>query len=183
MGANTNSILGEYATKLIRLKAQRLIGRYGFTRSDQVDIEQTLALHLLEHADKFDPRRSSQHTFLNRIVNHMIISILRQRFAQRRDYRRSVALHDAMVEQGDDRLEPVDQRRVRDDAPSDLAIDLVHAIESLDGPTQHMCGLLMHKSIAETARQLGLTRGDARGRIAILRKLLTDTGLDVYMNE
>ena len=46
-----------------------------------------------------------------------------------------------------------------------------------------MCALLMHASIAETARRLGLTRAEARTRIVKIRKLLTDAGLEVYVND
>jgi len=180
MGAKVPLNLSEYASKLIKHKARQLVGRFGFTRSDHADIEQELALHLIEHMDQFDPRRSSLNTFLNRIVDRRIISILRQRCAQQRDYRRSLALNEAMADYEDDRLEPVDQRRARVDPPSDLAIDLADAFKSLNGDTQHMCGLLMHESIAETARQLGLTRAEARTRIAHIRMLLTDLGLEVY---
>lgn len=181
MGARPN--LSEYASKLITHKARQLVGRFGFTRSDRAGLEQDLALHLIEHIDQFDPRRSSQNTFLDRIVNRRIISILRQRFAQRRDCRRNVGLTEAMVDQEDDRLEPVDQRLARVDPSSDLAIDLAHVIEGFDGDTQRMCGVLMHESIAETARQLGLTRAEARTRVARIRKLLTESGLEVYVNE
>ena len=132
---------------------------------------------------RFNPTRSSKSTFVNRIVNRRIISILRHRYAQRRDYRRSVALDEAMANQEDSQLEPVNQRRAYADPPSDLAIDLAHAIASLDGDTRHTCGLLMHESIAETARRLGLTRAEARTRIAKIRKQFTDAGLEVYVNE
>ena len=64
-----------------------------------------------------------------------------------------------------------------------MAIDLADVLKSLDGDMPHMCGLLMHESIAETARQLGLTRAEARTRIVRIRKLLTDARLAVYVNE
>ncbi len=60
---------------------------------------------------------------------------------------------------------------------------MADAIDNLDGEAQQMCGLLRHESIAETARRLGLTRAEARMRIAGIRKLLTDAGLEVYVNE
>lgn len=183
MGANAQPNLSEYASKLIKHKAKQLVGRFGLTSSDRPDIEQDLALHLIEHMDQFDPRRSSQNTFVDRITHRRIISLLRQRFAQRRDYRRGVAIDAATQDQEDDRPEPVDRRRGRVDPPSDLSIDLDCVMESLEGDTRRMCGLLMHESIAETACQLGLTRAEARTRIARIRKLLTDAGLEVYMKE
>jgi len=183
MGTDTKNSLDEYARKLIRLKAGQLVGTYGFTTSDREGLEQRLALHLIEHMDQFDPEQGSRNTFLNRIVDRRIISILRQRFAQRRDYRRTVPLDEAMADQNGERREPVDRRRACVDRSSDLAIDLSDVIESLDGDTRHMFGLLMHESVAETARRLGLTRAEARTRIARIRKLLTDSGLEVYLKD
>lgn len=182
MDANEKPNLSDYAGKLIKYKAKQLVGHYGFTRSDREDIEQDLAQHLIEHMHQFDPRRSSQNTFLNRIVDRKRISILRQRFAQRRDYRMTTRIDDLATDAENDQFEPVDQRIERVGSPSDLAIDLAHASESLDGDTQHMCRLLMHESIAETARRLGLTRAQVRTRIARAHRLLTDQGLDIYVN-
>lgn len=181
MGAEQQITINEYERRLIRLKAWQLVGKYGFTRSDREDIEQDLALHVIEHMGQFDPKRSSRSTFVDRIVNRRIISILRQRFAQRRDYRRCVALDEAIVNREDAPLKPEDQRRVRVDPTSDLAIDLHDAIESLEADTQHMCRLLMHEASAETARRLGLTPAEARTRVARIRRQLTDAGLEVYL--
>ena len=183
MGANAQANLSEYASNLIKYKARRLVGRHGLTRSDRGDLEQELALHVMEHMDQFDSQRGGRNTFVDRILDHKIISILRQRFAQRRDYRRTISCQDTKSDDENDQFQPVDQRIEHVDSSPDLAIDLTDAIAHCDNDTQQMCGLLMHESIAETARQLGLTRGAARGRIAILRKLLTDAGLKVYLNE
>ena len=81
---------------------------------------------------------------------------------------------------------PIDVFQTGSGTSSNMNVNEVisnRAIERLDGDTRRMCGLLMHESIAETARQLGLTRAEARTRIARIRKLLTDAGLEVYMNE
>ncbi|MCH7911341.1 MAG: hypothetical protein IIB38_17220, partial [Candidatus Hydrogenedentes bacterium] len=83
MGAHTKPDLSEYASRLISFKARRIVGHYGFIRSDSLDLEQDLAVHLIEQMDRYDPNRGGQKTFVDRIVNHRLISILRQRIAQR----------------------------------------------------------------------------------------------------
>ena len=182
MRANEFPNLSEYAAKLIKHKARRLAGRFGFTDSDCADVEQEIGLHLLESNGCFDERRGKHNTFVSRIVDHRIISILRERSAQKRDYRRSVSLQEVMCKPGHDTVEPVDRRCAQHAEPnSDLAIDLAQVIERFDTDARRLCRLLMHESIAETARRLGLTRAEARTRIARIQKLLTDHGLDVYV--
>jgi len=183
MGADRQITINEGDRMLIRAKARKLVGTHGYTTSDRADIEQELALHLVHQMDKFDSTRSRWNTFVDRIVDRRIISILRHRLAQRRDYRRTVPFDQPMADQNGERLEPVDRRRARVNRSSDLAIDLSDVIECLDRDTRHMFGLLMHESIAETARRLGLTRAEARTRVARIRKLLTDSGLEVYLED
>jgi len=182
MGAEQKTALNEYEMKLIRVKARHLAGRHGFGKSDREDIEQDLALHVVRHKEEFDPSRSREHTFVTRIVDRKIISILRQRFALRRDYRRNVALGERNDDQEDGRLQAVAERRARADQHGDLAIDLANTLKRLDSHKQHLCELLMRESIAEAARRLGLTRAQLRTRIAHIRELLTDAGLGVYLN-
>jgi len=175
MGATKKNAFDEYMRSLIRSKARQLVGRFGFTSADREDIEQELALHLMERMAQFDPRRSSGSTFIDRISQHKIASMLRGRYAQRRDYRRSVSLDDDGTHQT---IEPVTRCQPR--ANPDLAIDMAHALESLDAELRKVCKLLEHVSIAETARRLGLSRTQARSRIAKIRMLLTGRGLDEY---
>lgn len=54
----------DYATWLIQQKADQLIGRYGFTKSDREDIEQELTLALLERWDQYDPVRGNPNNVL-----------------------------------------------------------------------------------------------------------------------
>ena len=88
MGADQEVTITAYEMTLIRVKARKLVGTFGFTESDREDIEQDLAVHLIERIDQLDLTRSSRNTFVNCIVDRKIISMLRWRFAQRRDYRR-----------------------------------------------------------------------------------------------
>jgi RNA polymerase sigma-70 factor (ECF subfamily) len=95
--------LGEYAVKLISFKARQLIGQYGFTEADRDDIEQNLTVDLLQRQPKFNPSRASLHTFIDRIVNHAVASLVERQSAACRDYRRNgVSLNDPVAVGGVD---------------------------------------------------------------------------------
>jgi len=181
METDTRTAIDECATTLIRIKARQLVGRFGFTKSDQEDIEQDLALHVLRKLGCFDPRRGSPNTFVDRIVQRRIISILRRRYAQRADYRRTVPLDEALRDADHGKCEPVDERAPHADA-RDTAVDLAETIESLDVEARELCRLLMQESVAEAARRLALTRAQVRTRIARIRRQFGDAGLDIYLD-
>ena len=166
MGANVQPNLSEYASKLIKHKAGRLVGRFGFTRPDRADIEQDLILHLFQKMPHFNSNRGSQNTFVSRIIKRKVVSIIRHRRALRRDYCRITAIDDAAGGEEHAAIAAL----VVGESPHDLAIDLAGAIQTFDSDSQRFCKMLMTSSVADAARRLGLTRGAARGRVAILRK-------------
>jgi DNA-directed RNA polymerase specialized sigma24 family protein len=54
-------------SELIRHKARKLIGSYGFTSSDEEDLRQELTFHVIRNMKSYDPSRSSPRTFADRI--------------------------------------------------------------------------------------------------------------------
>ena len=84
---NTYYELGDYAHDLIRSKARTLIGKAGFTSADCEDIEQELALDLLVRLENYDPRKSKRNSFMARVVEHRIATLLEERHAACRDWR------------------------------------------------------------------------------------------------
>jgi len=77
------------AVLLVRSKARQLVGRYGFTASDREDIEQELMLDLLQRLPRFDPSRAKRKTFINRVVDNAVASLVKRQKAEKRDYRRN----------------------------------------------------------------------------------------------
>lgn len=175
MGAHEERSLSDYAATVIRNKARRLVGQFSFTATDRADIEQDLAVHILKQLRNFDPRRGNQATFIRRIVDSKVASMIRHRTAMRRDVRRATSIEKLVDRPIADSLPALWH------APPDLAIDMSPVNESLDSDARQLCSMLSRGSIAEAARCLGLTRAEARTRVARLRKLLTDAGLDVYL--
>lgn len=180
MGDKPRTNLSEYDRKLIRYKARQLVGQFGFNVSDLEDIEQNLLLHVLERMERFDPQRGCEHTFVARVVSHKIVSIIRHRCAARRHWGRVEHSLDALAEHGSG-------CSVLSESPNDeladMTIDVRSACAALDDDLRRLTELLQSHSLAEAARKLGLTRGDARGRVNRLRRQWKEIGMDEYVDE
>ena len=74
------------AAGLIRFKARQLVGKAGFTASDREDIEQELILDLLRRLPKYDPKRAQRNTFIARVVEHRVATLIAAQKAGIRDY-------------------------------------------------------------------------------------------------
>lgn len=196
MDAHARPNLPEYASKLIRHKTKQLIGRFGFTRSDRPDLAQELAAHLVERLPKYDPRRSSQSTFISRVIERKIASIIRHQKAGLRDHRRvgrslaelSTDEFGKPTELGDTLHSDADARVERRSGPreinrADLSIDVRSTVESLNPTARRICEQLPEKTVTEISRQLGLSRATVYEHIARIRRQFHDAGLAEYMEE
>ena len=191
MDANAQPDLSEYTSKLIGHKARRLVGHFGFTRSDREDIEQDLVLHLLKQIPHFDSRRGSERTFIDRIVNRKVVSIVRGRLAARRDYRRLSSLNDVALDEAGQIVERVDtlpddaDRRIARDcaAPDarDLALDVLTVLATLDPESKRICDLVIAGTKRKTCENLGLSKSGLRDRVLKLREIFSAAGLRDYL--
>lgn len=192
MDAQARPNMPEYASKLIRHKTKQLIGRFGFTRSDRPDLAQELGAHLVERLPKYDPRRSSQNTFVSRVIERKIASIIRHQKAGLRDHRR---VGRSLAELSPDEFgkptelgDAADARVERRSGPreinrADLSIDLRSTVDSLDPTARRICEQLSDETITGISRQLGLSRATVYEHIARIRRQFHDAGLAEYMDE
>ena len=81
MERSKQSQLNEYARSVIRKKARQLIGKYGFTHDDREDLEQEMILDLLVRLPKFDPEKACLNTFVARIVDRKVSTMIRRQQA------------------------------------------------------------------------------------------------------
>jgi len=175
----------EYVARLVRIKARQLVGKAGFTESDREDIEQELILHLIERLPEYDPRRSSRHTFIARVVEHKVADLIRYRTAGMRDPRRVERSLDEPVtgaegEQADlASMTPGDERTPGE--PHDAAIDLAEALEGLPPHLRALCKRLPEATIQEIADEFGVTRRTVYRWIEEIRARLGETGFGVYL--
>ncbi len=191
MGAHCKPDLDEYTTNLVKSAVRRLIGHFGFSRSDCQDVEQDLVLHLLRQMGRFDPKRSGRNTFITRIVQRKIVSIIRHRCAAQRHYARVAWSLDetapdgegASAERGNTLDVDADRRRTSTgELPTDLAIDLARAKDTLGVELQAVWDALLDSSKSEAARRLKCSRSAVHARVAKIRAHLEEAGLADYFD-
>jgi DNA-directed RNA polymerase specialized sigma24 family protein len=108
--------IDEYAVRIIKYKARQLVGRVGFTESDREDLEQEMLMDLLQRLPKYNPDRAQRNTFIARVVEHKIATIIEARKAGLRDYRLCRCSLNDQFESGEyedsfciERMETIDQ--------------------------------------------------------------------------
>ena len=183
-----------YAVGLIRYKARRLIGQAGFTVSDRDDLEQELILDLLRRLPKYDPRRARRNTFIARVVEHRIATLIEARKAGIRDYRRcGCSLNDRFEDEEGrsvERSETLDQedyllRTGAQSRPAEelsaLAIDMAAVFEGLPPGLRDLCRRLGTETVTEISRDTGIPRGTLYESIRKLREIFEDAGLEDYL--
>ncbi len=187
--------LDAYAVQLIRRKARQLVGRAGFTEDDQEDIEQDLTLDLLHRLPKFDSLRASLHTFIARVVEHGVARLIERQEAPMRDYRRcTCSLNDPIrddradgAERGDfisqeDYLKGIGQPALLLADGVALKLDLERLLSTLPPELRDLMSRLDNgQTIAEIARDIGLSRGTLYDRMKELRLLAEEAGLKAYL--
>ena len=187
---NNNSFDGidSYATQLIQYKARHLIGSYGFTASDREDIEQELILDLLQRLPKYNPDRAKRTTFIARIIDNQIASMIKYRTAQKRDYHLCrCSLNDCRNDEDDESVELLDtidqddyfrrigRERLSTIDQSDIAIDVQRILAGLSPELRDLCEHLMKdKTIRDIAKSTGIPRWKIYELINKLRVLFQD---------
>lgn len=189
--------LGEYAERLIKRKAKRLIGRAGLVRSDQEDIEQELRLDLWHRLSRFDPDKSPRDMFTTCVVKYRIASIIESRKAPCRDYRRCrCSLNDPLdSESGDGSAERgdllgQDATRLRTggaNRPAEERVDLRHDIRTvlagLPPELRGLCRRLMNRTPTEVAQETGIPRGTVYESMEVLRRRFEKANLREYLQK
>lgn len=188
-------ILDGYAREVIRHKARQLIGKYGFTRDDYDDLQQEMMLDLLRRLGKYDPSRAGLSTFVARVVDRKVSTLIRHQRQEKRDYRRHVCPLDAQIEDQDGQQRGLDEVLSQDafdeeiaryDRPEaeriDLRLDLSLVLDDLPEDLRHLARRLQTRTVAEIARELGVPRSTLYEKgIARLRKIFEDNGLREYL--
>ncbi len=192
--ANCHEGLHPYAANLIRYKARQLVGRYGFNRDDREDLEQDLVLDLLRRLPKFNPERAGLNTFIARVVDHAVATIIERQRALSRGYRiPKVSLSDP---QHDDEGNETPRSEVLDAAAylrqtgrsdfrsqedQDLAIALADAVRSLPPDLQELSSLCSEYRVSEISQLTGTPRSTIYERRSKIRVHFERAGLKQYL--
>lgn len=173
-----------YAENLARLKAWQLIRRPEFTRSDREDIEQEILLDVLERLPDYDPKRASRRTFISRIIDHKVASLLEFRSAARRDPRRVECALNTPVAGDDGQAELgslIEGTNPRPAHVSDLAMDLDELLRTLPSKLRAVCELLPRSTVKEIAAEFGVSRRTVHRWKTEIQRRCEDMDLDQYL--
>jgi len=173
------------ARPLVRAKARRLSERPGFTRSDQEEIEQNAFVRLLERfADAREAHAVPVIAFIKQVVNQSMANQLRDRWATKRDPRRTTSLgQTAASGSSSEKLDIAHPLSGNDAAESlvDLALDVDEVISRLTQERQELCSVLGVESVAELARRFERPRTTLNDEVSRLRRTFESAGLRGYL--
>ena len=179
--------------RLIRQAANRLSESAGFTRSDNDDVQQKLIVHLWRNWSKATNEGTIQIPYVRRVIKNKVISIVRARKAECRDYcREAFSLSNAMKD-GDGRevtgAQMIDaneaarrlgRRRLSAADRINLAHDLRTAAAKLPGGQQELFLLLFDYSPTEVSNATGVSRGTLYDILKSVRQSLIGNGYEDY---
>lgn len=186
--------IDDYAIKLIRYRARQLVGLAGLTESDRPDLEQDMMLDLLRRLPRYDPERAQRSTFIARVVDHRVATILEARRAEKRDPRCEAGSLDERIRGIDGSVARVDTLdhdetywRRSGSSPRteaellDLGLDLELAVSALSPALRELCELLRTSTVTEIARGFGCSRAAVYDAIKRARRQLEKAGLGEYV--
>lgn len=192
MGPESNrpNVLTDYAEKLIPIKARQLARRSDFRWTDDEDLAQEMRRQLLRRAHLFDAKRGSINTFVARVIDSWIASLLRDRRRQKRAAGRdSVSLEGSrVVSDGVNASlrETLSADRVAGrhaDGPPDelerkqLVAGVARVVGALPPLLRDICTRLSEQSQADIKRDLCLSRRQFDNAMGQIRQLFADARL------
>jgi len=157
---------------LVRRMAHKLARRKLDTAADEDDIAQTLAVALLSRAPKFDASRGDLGAFLHTLLTHAAADHLRNTQADKR------------VQSGDSQPAEysIDPKSLEAEAVHDLVQDVREALARMPPVLRAVAERLKGgDTIAEAARELGVSRATAHARVDLIRKRFERKALEKYL--
>ena len=158
----TNGLFDDYELTVIRIKSRNLIGKAGFLPDDLEDIRQEIILDLLQRLPKYDPSKSSRHTFINDLVDNKIANLIEEKNAALRDYHNSPARLDEPANTNPiptlDYESATENVSLRDGVMSDFELfelreDIIRMLEKLPPHLRDVCIRLLQDNICTVAKE------------------------------
>ncbi len=159
--------IGPAVARIIRYKANRMIGRAGFRPQDREDLEHDLVLRVLEQRHRFAPGRGTWPAFVWRVVERAGDNVLRSRGRTKRATRPT---------------KPVPESAPAPDRAEEGArtADLARALEALPDDLRATVELVRAHGVAGAARVLGISRPAVYARLRRVRARPAWAGLEIY---
>jgi len=177
--------LNDYAARLIHFKARMLSRRRAFALDEPEDIENDLWLDLLERLPKFDPAKATLNTFVARIVERRIVSLIRHRSAEKRSLDREECSLNDPVRDCDGRL--VERHQTTPEAANDpsrlrdLERDMARRLAHVSDDLRAVALGLAFGTPNSVCTELGISRRALAKAVEELREIFRDAGLDQYL--
>ena len=166
---------GCYATWYAKKKSKELVGHFGFTSSDQDDIEQQLLLSLLERWPKFNPQECSALEFISWAIGRAVADLIREQ--QRRQNAEPTQCQPVDELIADDEASLPAACIESDPVPAiDLVLDIEVVLLRLPPQVQETARELKTGNVCEVARRLGLSRRTVRSRLQLIRQAFEQAG-------
>ncbi len=194
MGASEYGEISPSSMRLIRRKAYSLIGKHGFREDDREDLVHDLILYVLQALPHYDPSRASLDTYIARIVESKVATIVKAKRAKKRYAPKGVvSFDDDEPENTDDRTDTCRSlaetyssddwkraigtfvRSVQDQA--DLDSDVRNALADLSARLRPIADLLSEMDVTAAAKHLGVPRTTFDYWRRLLRRELAKRGL------
>ncbi|MBF0094876.1 MAG: RNA polymerase subunit sigma-24 [Alphaproteobacteria bacterium] len=176
-----------YAVTKIRFHARQLARTGLLPSQDAEDIEQELMLDLLRRLDDFDPGRASRNTFIARVVENAVATLIEAAKAEKRG---SQFQHDSLdAPLGDDDqdsyslgdITPDDvglwaAHGLRWNEAADLRRDLSRVLDRLPHHLSSLCTRLSVGTVTEVSRDTGMPRPTIYDALTEVRRELLAAG-------
>ncbi len=190
---DSNEKIDRFTRGIVRRKVRQLIGRAGFTKQDREVLEHDFYARVLQGMRSFDSSIAHRNKFVTAIVERYVANILRDKRAEKRDYRRVNTLH-VMVDIGEDEevdlAQMISQRDLNaqrhryprsEEELARLAQDLTEVMSKLPDELRDLAERLKMQTRSEIARDMGIPRTSLGELIRRLRRRFEDAGLKDYL--
>ncbi|AMV25157.1 RNA polymerase sigma factor [Gemmata sp. SH-PL17] len=159
--------IGPAVARIIRYKANRMIGRAGLRPQDREDLEHDLVVRVLEQRHQFAPARGTWPAFVWRVVERAGDNVLRARGRTKRAARLT---------------KPVPESAPAPDRTEGAArtADLARALEALSDDLRATVEHVLVHGVAGAARVLGISRPAVYARLRKVRARPAWAGLEIY---
>lgn len=180
----------KWELELAKGKAKGLMGRYGITAEDVIDIEQELLLHI--HVKRtaishWEQRNASDRTIMSRVLDNKIRDLIESAGRQKRKVRLVMESLDqpVSVAGADEPLPLVSQladKSSEEDISEGFSLALSLACNHLTEIQRQVLALLSAgHNVSETAKALGMKRTTLNREIDRMRRTLYEKGLRDYV--
>lgn len=174
-----------YAAWLIGQKARQVSRTKGFTDSDRSDIERDLVADLFARHPRYDPSKASVDTFVARIVEHAVASLIRHRLADSRSpMHEECSLNDPVLDADGrtvDRHETTPEATTDGSRLRDLERDMALVLARLPDELRPIALGLARGTPHAVGAELGLSRRAMTKAIEQIRDAFREAGLDQYL--